>query len=113
MKEIKAIVQESRLAEVADALQAIPAVGGITVLNVGGFGHQRGRLGVERGAGASFNFVAKSMLIVVVDDELVVPVLRVIQQRARTGNAGDGKIFVTAVEEVVRIRTGEKGASAL
>lgn len=113
MKEIKAIIQPFKLSEVVDALQAIPGLGGVTVLDVRGFGHQRGQFGVESRAAGSVNYVSKVMLLIVVADALVDTVLATLQKHAHTGNVGDGKVFVSPVEDAIRLRTGERGAAAL
>ncbi|WP_434345677.1 P-II family nitrogen regulator [Myxococcus virescens] len=113
MKEIKAIIQPFKVSEVTDALEAIPGVGGITILDVRGFGHQRGSNGLEAYAHGSVNYMTKVMLLLVVTDALVNTVLATIQQHAHTGNIGDGKVFVSPVEDVLRLRTGERGDAAL
>lgn len=113
MKEIKAILQPFKVVEVATALQAIPGIGGMTSFEARGFGHQRGQFGVERHVTGTFNFIAKVMLLLVVPDELVDTVLTTIQRHAHTGNVGDGKVFVSPVDEALRIRTGDRGTRAL
>lgn len=113
MKEIKAIIQPFKVSDVTDALQAIPGVGGITALDVRGFGHQRGQFGVESRAGGSLNYMPKVLLLIVVADALVDTVLATIQRHAHTGNAGDGMVFVSPVEDAMRLRTGERGERAL
>jgi nitrogen regulatory protein P-II 1 len=113
MKEIKAIIQPFKVSAVTDALQAIPGVGGVTAVDVRGFGHQRGQFGVEAPAGGSINYLPKVMLLLVVADTLVDTVLATIQKHAHTGNFGDGKAFVSPVEEALRLRTGERGEPAL
>ncbi|MDY7229869.1 P-II family nitrogen regulator [Hyalangium rubrum] len=113
MKEIKAIIQPFKVSAVTDALEAIPGVGGITVMDVRGFGHQRGRNGMEVHAHGSVNYLPKVMLLLVVPDAVVAPVLAAIQQHSHTGNVGDGKVFVSPVEQAVRLRTGESGEKAL
>ncbi len=113
MKEIKAIIQPFKVSEVTDALEAIPGVGGITTLDVRGFGHQRGRNGMEARAHGSINYLPKVMLLLVVPDTLVDTVLSTIQRHAHTGNVGDGKVFVSPVEDALRLRTGERGDAAL
>lgn len=113
MREIKAIIQPFKVNAVTDALEGIPGVGGITALDVRGFGHQRGQFGVEERAGGSVNYVPKVMLLLVVPDEAVELVLAVLQTHAHTGNPGDGKVFVSPVEDALRLRTGERGVAAL
>jgi nitrogen regulatory protein P-II 1 len=113
MKEIKAILQPFKVGAVVDELEVLPGVGGITARDVRGFGHQRGGSGLERRAFGSMNHTEKVMLLVVVADDRVEDVLATIQRLAHTGNVGDGKVFVSAVDEVLRVRTGERGAAAL
>ncbi|MHB8873241.1 MAG: P-II family nitrogen regulator [Myxococcaceae bacterium] len=113
MKEIKAIIQPFKLSEVIDALQALSHVGGITVLDVQGFGRERDAFGVEVPAEGSVHHLHKKMLLMVVRDTDAALVVSTIEQHAHTGNAGDGKVFVSATEEAVRLRTGERGDVAL
>jgi nitrogen regulatory protein P-II 1 len=113
MKEIKAIVQPFKLDAVADALQAIPGVGGITALDVRGFGHQRGALGMDVRAKGAMNYTRKVLLLLVVADGLVETVLETIRRHAHTGNFGDGKVFVSTVDEAVHLRTGARGEGVL
>jgi nitrogen regulatory protein PII len=98
--------------EVQKALLDI-GVQGVTVLEVKGFGHQKGHTESYRGTEFEIKFVPKLMLTIVVNDEQLDPAMKAIQQSARTGKIGDGKIFVTRVEQVVRIRTGETGPESL
>ena len=113
MKQIKAIVQPFKADAVTDALQGIGGIGGITALDVRGFGHQRGALGMDERAKGSVNYTRKVMLLLVVADDLVEKVLETIQRHGHTGNFGDGKVFVSSVDEAVRLRTGERGEGAL
>lgn len=113
MKEIKAIVQPFKVDAVTDALQGIAGVGGITALDVRGFGHQRGALGMDVRAKGSVNYTRKVMLVLVVPDDAVETVLETIQRHGHTGNFGDGKVFVSSVHEALRLRTGERGDAAL
>jgi len=113
MKEIKAIVQPFKVPAITDALQGIPGVGGITALDVRGFGHQRGMFGIEQRAMGSVNYTEKVLLLVVVRDDLVDRVLDAIREHAQTGNFGDGKVFVTPVDDALRLRTGERGEEAI
>lgn len=113
MKEIKIIIQPFKLSLVTDALQALPGIGGITAIEVRGFGHQRGHSGVEERASGSVNFVPKVMILLVVPDALVDPVLDAVRRHAHTGNPGDGKAFVSPVEDALRIRDGQRGDLAL
>ncbi len=113
MKEIKVILQPFKVDAVTDALQGVPGVGGITALDVRGFGHQRGALGMDVRAKGAVNYTRKVMLLLVVPDGAVETVLETIQRHGHTGNFGDGKVFVSSVDEAVRLRTGERGEGAL
>jgi nitrogen regulatory protein P-II 1 len=112
MKKIEAIVKPFKLDEVKDALAEI-GIQGMTVTEVKGFGRTGGRKEVYRGSAYVVDFVPKVKLEVVVPDTLVHQVLEAIEKSAKTGRIGDGKIFVVPVEEVVRIRTGERGDEAI
>lgn len=112
MKKVEAIIKPFKLEEVKDALNEI-GIQGITVSEVKGFGRQKGHTELYRGAEYVVDFLPKIKIEVVVEDDRVMPVLETIQQTSRTGRIGDGKIFVIPVEEVIRIRTGEKGKDAL
>ena len=112
MKMITAIIKPFKLDEVREAL-AGTGVSGITVTEVKGFGRQKGHTELYRGAEYVVYFLPKVRIDVVVSDELVYRAIEVIEASAKTGKIGDGKIFVTPVEQVVRIRTGETGAAAL
>ena len=112
MKKIEIITRPHKLDDVKDALTAI-GVKGMTVSDVKGFGRQRGHKEVYRGAEYQVDFVAKAKIEVVVDDALAAEVIQAAATAARTGQVGDGKIFVSTVEEVVRIRTGERGPDAV
>lgn len=112
MKKIEAIIKPFKLDEVKNGLNQI-GVQGLTVLEVRGFGRQKGHTEHYRGAEYTVDFVPKVKIEVVVADGDVGEVMAVIMKAARTGQIGDGKIFVTDLDEVVRIRTGEKGESAL
>lgn len=113
MKEIKAIIQPFLLPRVVHALQSIPGLPGLTVSEVHGFGRTKaaGSPGAFENEGVEY--VKKSKLEVVVPDEMAPEIIQVIETKARTGNPGDGKIFVSDVGEIVRISTGERGASAV
>lgn len=113
MKEIQAIIQPFKVSAVTDALQSIPGVGGITAIDVRGFGHQRGQDGLESRARGSVNYTKKVMLVIVVPDSAVDTVLSAIQRHAQTGNPGDGKVIILPVEDALRVRTGERGEGAL
>lgn len=112
MRKIEAIIKPFKLDDVKEALTEI-GVHGMTVSEVKGFGRQRGHTEIYRGAEYRVDFVPKLKLEVVVASELVPEVVRVIEQQAKTGSIGDGKIFVSALDEVVRIRTGERGKDAV
>lgn len=112
MKKIEAIIKPFKLDEVKDALNEI-GIQGITVSEVKGFGRQKGHTELYRGAEYVVDFLPKVKMEIVVSDNLVLKVIETIQNTARTGRIGDGKIFVTNVEEAIRIRTGEKGEVAV
>ena len=112
MKRITAIIKPFKLDEVREALAEV-GVAGLTVTEVKGFGRQKGHTELYRGAEYVVDFLPKVQLEVVVSDNVVEPALEAIQKGARTGRIGDGKIFVTTVEEVIRIRTGETGEAAV
>ena len=112
MKLITAIIKNFKLDEVRTALSGV-GVSGVTVTEVKGFGRQKGHTELYRGAEYSVDFLPKIKLEVSVSDDLVETAIEAIEMSARTGKIGDGKIFVSPIEHVVRIRTGETGASAL
>ncbi len=112
MKLITAIIRPFKLDEVREALTQA-GVSGLTVTEVKGFGRQKGHTELYRGAEYMVDFLPKVKIETVVTDEIVEPILEAIQQVAGTGKTGDGKIFVTEVEQVIRIRTGAIGADAL
>ena len=112
MKMVTAVVKPFKLDEVREALSAI-GVQGITVTEVKGFGRQKGHTELYRGAEYVVDFLPKVKIEAAVDDTLVDQVIEAIETSARTGTIGDGKIFVSALEQVVRIRTGETGKDAL
>ncbi len=112
MKKIEAIIKPFKLDDVREAVQEM-GVQGITVTEVKGFGRQKGHAEVYRGSEYVVDFLPKMKLEIVVPKEQVADVVRMIAEKARTGRIGDGKIFVTDVEDVVRIRTGETGPAAL
>ena len=112
MKMVTAIVKPFKLDEVREALSAI-GVQGITVTEVKGFGRQKGHTELYRGAEYVVDFLPKVKVEVVIADALVDRAIEAIVKAARTGKIGDGKIFVTAVEQVIRIRTGESGEAAV
>jgi len=112
MKKIEAIVKPFKLDEVKEALQGI-GIQGMTVTEVKGFGRQKGHTELYRGAEYVVDFLPKIKIELVVADELADKAVSAITEAANTGRIGDGKIFVLAVEEAIRIRTGERGASAV
>jgi nitrogen regulatory protein P-II 1 len=112
MKKIEAIIKPFKLDEVKEALQEI-GLQGITVTEAKGFGRQKGHTELYRGAEYVVDFLPKVKIEVVLDDDLVEQAVEAIQQAARTGRIGDGKIFVSSVEEAIRIRTGETGSDAI
>jgi len=112
MKKIKAIIKPFKLEDVKLALNGI-GVNGMTISEVKGFGRQRGHKEIYRGAEYQVDFVPKIQIDVVVDDDLSVKVIDIIKDKAQTGKIGDGKIFVSSLEEAIRIRTGETGLNAI
>jgi nitrogen regulatory protein P-II 1 len=112
MKKIEAVIRPEKLEEVKNALGAI-GVNGLTVTKLVGCGKQKGRKEVYRGTEYNINLIPKIKLEIAADDQAVDNILQTIITTARTGNIGDGKIFVSQLEEVVRIRTGETGNNAL
>ncbi len=112
MKKIEAIIKPFKLDDVREALSAA-GVSGLTVTEVKGFGRQKGHTELYRGAEYVVDFLPKVKIELVVADEMLDRCVETIIGAARTGKIGDGKIFVTAVEQVVRIRTGERGADAI
>jgi nitrogen regulatory protein P-II 1 len=112
MKLITSIVKPFKVDDVRDALRDI-GVQGLTLSNVQGYGRQRGHTEVYRGAEYQIDFVPKVRLEVLVDDDEAARVIDTIVNAAQTGRIGDGKVWVQTVEEVVRVRTGERGAAAI
>jgi nitrogen regulatory protein PII len=112
MKKIEAVIKPFKLDEVKEALQDI-GVQGMTVLEAKGYGRQKGHSELYRGAEYVIDFLPKIKLEVVVPDDLAPAVVEAIQAAARTGKIGDGKIFVSTVDDVIRIRTGETGPQAV
>jgi nitrogen regulatory protein P-II 1 len=112
MKKVEAIIKPFKLDEVKDALAEV-GIKGMTVTEVKGFGRTGGKREVYRGSAYVVDFVPKVKIEVVVPDALVAGVLEAIERSAKTGRIGDGKIFVTPIEEAVRIRTGERGDEAI
>ncbi|MCQ2966628.1 MAG: P-II family nitrogen regulator [Alphaproteobacteria bacterium] len=112
MKKVEAIIKPFKLDEVKDALQEID-IQGITVTEVKGYGRQKGHTELYRGAEYVVDFVPKIKLELVLEDERVEQVVNTIVQTAKTGKIGDGKIFITPVEDAIRIRTEERGEDAI
>ena len=112
MKKIEAIVKPFKLDEVKEALQEV-GLQGITVTEAMGFGRQKGHTELYRGAEYFVDFLPKVRIEIVLDDGLVDQAVEAILQAARTGRLGDGKIFISTVDEALRIRTGESGVEAL
>jgi nitrogen regulatory protein P-II 1 len=112
VKKIEAIIKPFKLDDVKDALHDV-GVSGITVAEVKGFGRQKGHTELYRGAEYVIDFLPKVKVEVVVEDSLVDNVVEAIENAARTGRIGDGKIFVIDVEQAIRIRTGDRGADAI
>jgi nitrogen regulatory protein P-II 1 len=112
VKKVEAIIKPFKLDEVKQALSEV-GIAGLTATEVKGFGRQKGHTELYRGAEYVVDFLPKVKVEVVVSDALVTKVVEVIERAAKTGRIGDGKIFVVPVEEVIRIRTGERGEDAL
>jgi nitrogen regulatory protein P-II 1 len=112
MKKVEAIIKPFKLDDVKDGLASL-GVKGLTVSEVKGFGRQRGHKEIYRGAEYQVDFASKIKLEVVMESELVPEAVETIREKAGTGQIGDGKIFILPVEEVIRIRTGEKGREAI
>ncbi len=112
MKKVEAIIKPFKLDEVKDALVEI-GIGGMTVTEVRGFGQQKGHTEIYRGTEYVIDFLPKIKIEVIVRDEDVEKVVETIMKTAQTGRVGDGKIFIIPVEDVIRIRTGERGEKAI
>src|SRR5512140_1785083 len=112
MKKIEAIIKPFKLDEVKESLSSI-GIQGITVSEVKGFGRQKGHTELYRGAEYVVDFLPKVKLEIIVKDDQVTQVVDTIEKAAKTGRIGDGKIFVLAIDDVVRIRTGERGRDAI
>jgi nitrogen regulatory protein P-II 1 len=112
MQKLEAIIKPFKLDEVKDALNAI-GIKGITVSEVKGFGRQKGHTELYRGAEYVVDFLPKIKIEVIVPDDLLSKVIDAVQAAANTGRIGDGKIFVSPITEVIRIRTGERGEDAI
>ncbi|MGE4492873.1 MAG: P-II family nitrogen regulator [Syntrophotalea sp.] len=112
MRKIEAIINPFKLDEVKEALNEV-GIQGLTVTEAKGFGRQKGHTELYRGAEYVVDFIPKIKIEIIVKDDMVAKVIETISEAARTGRIGDGKIFVSPVEEVIRIRTGETGEDAL
>ena len=112
MKQIEAIIKPFQLDEVKEALMKV-GVQGMTISEVKGFGRQKGHVELYRGAEYSIDFLPKLKIQILVSDKRAAQVAETVMNAARTGKIGDGKIFITHVEEVLRIRTGEKGGDVI
>jgi nitrogen regulatory protein P-II 1 len=112
MKKIEAIIKPFKLDEVKEALQEI-GLQGITVIEAKGFGRQKGHTELYRGAEYVVDFLPKVKIEVVLNDDMLEKAIEAIQKAAKTGRIGDGKIFISTIEEAIRIRTGETGAEAI
>ncbi len=112
MKKIEAIIKPFKLEDVKEALREI-GVQGLTVVEVKGFGRQKGHTELYRGAEYVIDFLPKIKLEIVVSDDMLPKVVETIRESAKTGKIGDGKIFIFPTEDVVRIRTGERGEDAI
>ena len=112
MKKIEAIIKPFKLEDVKEALRDI-GIQGLTVVEVKGFGRQKGHTELYRGAEYVIDFLPKIKLEIVVSDDMLPKVIETIRESAKTGKIGDGKIFISPTEDVVRIRTGERGEDAI
>lgn len=113
MKEIKAIIRPSKLLAVTEELHGIKGLPGVTVSEIKGFGKGRAQNAKDAVVYELVKFIPRLQLEVVVNDEMVAEVVKVIQKYAHTGNTGDGKIFVSTVDDIVKIRTNERGREAI
>ncbi len=112
MKKIEAVIKPFKLDDVKEALNAL-GVQGMTVSEVKGFGRQKGHVELYRGAEYDISFIPKVKIEVVVADSIADKVISTIQEKAKTGKIGDGKIFISTLDEIIRIRTGERGETAI
>jgi nitrogen regulatory protein P-II 1 len=112
MKKVEAIIKPFKLDEVKEALSKI-GIYGMTITEVKGFGRQKGHVEVYRGSEYEVNFIPKIKIEVVVPDAIINKVIETILEKAKTGSIGDGKIFIFSPEDVIRIRTGERGEAAI
>ena len=112
MKKIEAIIKPFKVDDVKNALTKV-GVQGMTISEVKGFGRQKGHTEIYRGAEYTIDFIPKAKIELIVTDDLAPQVIETIERNAKTGKIGDGKVFVSPVEEVIRIRTGERGKDAI
>ena len=112
MKKIEAVIKPFKLDDVKEALNDV-GIHGMTVSEVKGYGRQKGHTEIYRGAEYAVDFIPKLKIEIIVEDDRLSEVIEVIQKAASTGKIGDGKIFILPVDEVIRVRTGEKGSDAL
>ncbi len=112
MKKIEAIIKPFKIDEVKDALNAV-GIRGMTVSDVHGFGRQKGHVEIYHGAELDIAFLPKIKIEIAVSDAMADEVVSTIREKAKTGNIGDGKIFVATLDEAIRIRTGERGETAI
>jgi nitrogen regulatory protein P-II 1 len=112
MKKIEAIIKPFKVDDVKNALTKV-GIQGMTISEVKGFGRQKGHTEVYRGAEYTIDFVPKAKIELIVTDDLAPQVIETIERAAKTGKIGDGKVFVSPVDEVIRIRTGERGKDAI
>jgi len=112
MKKIEAIIKPFKVDDVKNALTKV-GIQGMTISEVKGFGRQKGHTEIYRGAEYTIDFIPKAKIELIVTDDLAPQVIETIERAAKTGKIGDGKVFVSPVEEVVRIRTGERGKDAI
>lgn len=112
MKRIDAVIKPHKLEEVKDSLTALGA-SGLTVIEAKGFGRQKGHTELYRGTEYTVDFQPKLLISVIVAEDIVEAVVKAIADTARTGKIGDGKIFITSLDDVIRIRTGERGRDAI
>ncbi|MRR55474.1 MAG: P-II family nitrogen regulator [Deltaproteobacteria bacterium] len=113
MKEVKAIIRPSKLLEVTEELHEIEGLPGVTISEIKGFGKRRAKNAKDKSVYELVEFVAYLKLEVVIEDEMVDEVVKVIQKYSHTGNSGDGKIFVSTIDDVIKIRTNERGKDAI
>ena len=112
MKKVEAIIKPFKIDDVKDAVNEIGVLG-LTVTEVRGYGRQKGHTELYRGAEYAIDFLPKIKIEIVIEDSMLEQVIEIIKSKAQTGKIGDGKIFITDVSEVIRIRTGEKGTKAI